>query len=440
MIKNYKLVLTAFFLSGSILLKAQTWTPIGAGNYTSTTSAIAFDGNDIYANNTLTVGSDVFSFGKFSSNAWSVLGDWKGVPNGIGVVNCAIKIGDDIYVGGNFTDAAGNSNMDRIARWNTISNTWHALDMGLNSYVTEMVQMGTDLIVAGKFTNAGGDPNADYIAKWNGTQWSAISSTAISASNFTVVSALAVNGTDLYIGGNFENAGGNPAADYITRFDGTTFHDVYGWGGQVGAVYEITFDNNNLYIGGEFPMKIAKHNGTVWGSIDNFSVGSGSSWISEIDVFGSDIYIGGKFIDAKGITDADNIAKFDGTTWSAVAGGLNDEVFEIVIYGGEMYVGGKFTDAGGNVSADKFVKLGINTSIKENDLSSISVYPNPTNGIVQVVIENNTPKTIELFNVIGEKLISNKIQSNQHQLDLTAYPTGVYFLKIDDKTTKIIKQ
>lgn len=439
MIKKYKLILATLLLSSSIALKAQTWTPIGAGNYELTNSAIAFDGNDIYADNLFTVEFDVFSFGKFSNNSWSALGDWVGFPNGIGIVNCATKIGDDIYVGGWFTDAAGDPNMDRIARWNITTSTWHALGTGLNGYVKEIVQMGTDIIVAGSFTDAGGDPNADYVAKWDGTQWSAISPTVLSENTLTVVSALAVNGTDLYIGGNFKDAGGNPAADYITRFDGTSFHDVYGWGNATGAVFEITFDNNNnLYIGGEFPMKIAKHNGTAWSTLDNFSVGSGS-WVSEIDIFGSDIYIGGKFTDANGIAEADNIAKFDGNTWSAVAGGLNDEVYEIAIHGGEMYVGGAFTDAGGNVSADKLVKLGISTSVKETDLSSMHVYPNPTNGIINIELNNNK-SLIELYSVVGERLISENIQGNKLHFDLSTYPTGVYILKINNNTTKIIKQ
>jgi len=440
MIKNYKLVLAALLLSGSLSLKAQTWEPVGPGNYTSSVSSIVFDGTDIYANGNYQNGSDVFSYGKFSGGQWHALGAWKGVSGGIGVVNCALKVGDDIYVGGVFTDGAGNPNMDRIARWNISTQTWHPVGTGLNQYVNSIVQMGSDIIVGGKFTNAGGDPNADFVAKWDGVSWSAISPVVISTSSFTSVNALAVNGNDLYIGGNFENAAGNPAIDYLTRWDGNSFNNVGGWAGQVGAVFSMDIaSNGDLYIGGEFPLKAAKFDGANWTSLG--SPTAINQLVREIKVIGSDVYIGGNFTDVEGIATADYIAKFDGTNWSDVGGGLNAYVSKIVSYSGNLYVGGNFTDAGGDVTADKFVKLGISTSIlEEQNKTNTIIYPNPTNGIVSIQFTNNNSTTIELYNVIGERLISEQINQSKHTIDISNYPNGVYFLKADGNMTKIIKQ
>lgn len=438
----FKLLSVALVLSGNLTLNAQTWIPVGPGSYSSTTSAIVIDGSDIYANNTFISGADVFSFGRLTAGTWNALGNWKGFPNGIGSVNCALKVGDDIYVGGSFTDGSGNPDMDKIARWNTITNTWHAMGQGLsNGYVNDIIQFGSDIIIVGKFTDAGGNPNADYIAKWDGTSWSAATSTLISTNSFTSVNTVAVKDNELYFGGNFENAGGNAAADFLTKWDGSSFQDVYGWGAQIGAVHEITFDGNDLYVGGEFPIKIAKHNGTTWDLMDNFSVASGASQINVIEVVGTDVYIGGTFNDVKGITEADNIARYDGSSWNAVAGGLNNTVRKIVASGGDLYVGGLFTDAGGDATADKFVKIGVSTSILEKETNDNTiVYPNPTNGVVTIQLTNNNSKAIELYNVIGELLILNQTNQSKHTIDISNYPNGVYFLKVDGNITKFIKQ
>lgn len=81
-----------------------------------------------------------------------------------------------------------------------------------------------------------------------------------------------------------------------------------------------------------------------------------------------------------------------------------------------------------------------NLNEKISTKTNATVFPNPTNGIVYVTTENNVSTVVELYNVVGEKLSSDKIQGNTHQLNLTSYPSGVYFLKLNNKTTKIIKK
>ena len=67
------------------------------------------------------------------------------------------------------------------------------------------------------------------------------------------------------------------------------------------------------------------------------------------------LYVGGKFTDAGGIANADRIAKWNGSAWSAVSSSTeqisNGEVFAIAVSGGKVYAGGVFTNAG-NSGAD----------------------------------------------------------------------------------------
>ncbi|MEA2423001.1 MAG: hypothetical protein QOF55_2100 [Thermoleophilaceae bacterium] len=65
------------------------------------------------------------------------------------------------------------------------------------------------------------------------------------------------------------------------------------------------------------------------------------------------LYAGGAFTDAGGNPNADHIAAWDGTAWSAVGSPpLTGDVNAIVSQGGKIYAGGTFTNAGGNPNAD----------------------------------------------------------------------------------------
>ena len=78
-----------------------------------------------------------------------------------------------------------------------------------------------------------------------------------------------------------------------------------------------------------------------------------------------------------------------------------------------------------------------------NDLtnSSLSLYPNPANDVVNVVSTNDI-KTIEVLNYIGQAIYTNKdINLKSLQFNVSSFQSGVYFVKVTTvsgiKTTKI---
>src|SRR6185436_14123382 len=73
------------------------------------------------------------------------------------------------------------------------------------------------------------------------------------------------------------------------------------------------------------------------------------SFVNSLAVSGSDLYAGGIFTMAGG-TAATNIAKWNGSSWSALGSGLNGHVYALAVLGGELYVGGYFTMAGGSAA------------------------------------------------------------------------------------------
>ncbi|MFZ1460501.1 MAG: fibronectin type III domain-containing protein, partial [Ignavibacteria bacterium] len=119
----------------------------------------------------------------------------------------------------------------------------------------------------------------------------------------------------------------------------------------------IAINGNDLYAGGDFytaggisAKSIAKWNGTNWSALGN---GINTTVLS-IAINGNDLYAGGQFTTA-GEASANNIAKWNGTNWSALGSGLNRAVYKIAIYGNDLIVSGEFQTAGG-VIANKIAK------------------------------------------------------------------------------------
>ncbi|HYE58330.1 MAG TPA: hypothetical protein VD948_07475, partial [Rhodothermales bacterium] len=148
------------------------------------------------------------------ANTWSTAFPFKPLN---GTVTAIAISGSDVYVGGTFTNAGGNTSADRIARWD--GTAWNALGSGLNGTVSAIAISDSDLYVGGSFTDAGGNTNADRIARWDGTSWNALGSGLGST-----VTAIAFSGSNVYVGGEFTNAGGNTSADRIARWDGTAWN------------------------------------------------------------------------------------------------------------------------------------------------------------------------------------------------------------------------
>ena len=297
---------------------------------------------------------------------WENLGTGvEGVLNGS--VNAIAISGTDVFVGGFFTNAGGVTGADYIARWN--GTTWSGLlsgTVGINSpaVVTTIAISGTDVYVGGNFTGAGGVPGADYIARWDGTTWSGLLSGTFGISN--TVKTIAISGTDVYVGGLFTDAGGVPGANRIARWDGTQWHAVGGANAISGPVNTIAITGTDVYVGGSFTdaggvtnaNNIARWNGTSWNAVGPTPSINGT--VHAIAISGTDVYVGGFFLKAGGVPGANNIARWNSVsnTWNLVgaANAVNSTVRAIKVSGSDVYIGGDFTNAGGNSAADYLVR------------------------------------------------------------------------------------
>jgi N-acetylneuraminic acid mutarotase len=149
------------------------------------------------------------------TNTWSSLGTGSsnGVSGGSSTVYALAVMGNEVVVGGDFTLAGGVS-ANFVARFNTQTNTWSRLGTGSSNGVGGIVRalavVGNEVVVGGDFTSAGG-VSANRVARFN-TQTNTWSSLGTGSSNGVsggdpFVSALAVVGNEVVVGGAFTSAG-----------------------------------------------------------------------------------------------------------------------------------------------------------------------------------------------------------------------------------------
>ena len=73
-------------------------------------------------------------------------------------------------------------------------------------------------------------------------------------------------------------------------------------------------------------------------------------------------------------------------------------------------------------------------STNQNQISGLQVYPNPTKNILNITTDLNSTKDVEIYDMIGKKVLVENIQS---QLNVSSLVTGMYIVKIteDGKTS-----
>ena len=152
------------------------------------------------------------------------------------------------------------------------------------------------------------------------------------------VYAIAVDGTDVYVGGDFTWAGQITDCRHIARWNTVSGLWEPLLGGLDGTVYAIAVSGTNVFAGGAFTGHVSVfHNASgLWQSLGANNI------VYALAASGTDVYAGGYFT-----TPASYIAKWNGTAWSALGTGVNDGVFAIAASGTDVYVGGDFTQAGG---------------------------------------------------------------------------------------------
>jgi len=108
----------------------------------------------------------------------------------------------------------------------------------------------------------------------------------------------------------------------------------------------------------------------------------------------------------------------------------------------ENWIGADNFYEGDTLKSEPFLTIKSDTKPIHNLLSEdIKVYPNPTSGIIKIEgIPKEWPAEILLFNIVGKQIKKSPVTHPVTKIDFSSEPDGVYFLKINNYTKKIIKR
>jgi N-acetylneuraminic acid mutarotase len=329
--------------------------------------ALAVDGSDLYVGGNFAQTGDatVIDLGRIARYDTKA-GDWHALPHkGLNSLVLALAVvGSDLYVGGFFSQTGdGSLGLNCIARYDTAASTWNALpNQGLSGYVSALAVVGSDLYVGGFFSQTGdGSLGLNHIARYDTADhdWHALPNQGLNG----LVSALAASGSDLYVGGGFTQTGDGSLTGlgHIARYDTTagTWHALLNQGLN-DDVRALAVDGSDLYVGGDFTQtgdatvtnlgRIARYD-TKAGACQALPNEGLNASVWALAVVGSDLYVGGNFTQTGDgtVTDLGYIARYDtaASTWHALPNqGLNDHVSALAANRSDLYVGGRFTQTG----------------------------------------------------------------------------------------------
>jgi len=301
-------------------------------------------------------------------------------------VYAATYANNHLYIGGTFT-SAGSISAFRTADLNLTNSTWSPLfnesgpgGNGLDGDVHAILIDGSDVYVGGEFNRAG-PIEAKYIARWDGTAWSALGGTGIKNGE---VNALVLMGNILYVGGNFTNFNNGSDAHYIATYgiDSQIWSPLISGGKEGvygGSVLSLAASSNQVYIGGWFtgvgfgsPQGPYTNYFAIWDS-------SSSTWTTQTDVrlnrsvdalavHGTDVYLGGSFYGS----GLEGLARWDtiAKTNTAVSG-VSSNVNALAISGDDLYVGGDFLSRIKRLDTTTNTWLPISGTVFENTYGGI---------------------------------------------------------------------
>ena len=86
-----------------------------------------------------------------------------------------------------------------------------------------------------------------------------------------------------------------------------------------------------------------------------------------------------------------------------------------------------------NISFGSPISLGIDSVSNE----SFKLYPNPVEDYLNINSTNSAIKNIDVYNILGKKIVS---ANSVNRLDMSSFSDGIYFVKINETTFKILKK
>ena len=200
---------------------------------------------------------------------------------------------------------------------------------------------------------------------------------------------------------------------------------------------EADEENNNNTLSESFNQLTFENTNSVNLILNTDAQGQECTW-EILDGTGAVVAQGGPYSGTTNITESFNLPgdcyKFN----LRDAGGNGGE--SVVLYDSDNNV---IFNSSGDYGSGAAVPFQTEFILDAGDafLSQLSIYPNPTNGRVQILNAQNTNLTI--YDVLGKVLMSRTLNNANESLDLSQLLSGTYFVALDQngqrRVEKVIK-
>lgn len=349
-----------------------TWSPLGAGLTGWVHALTVFDdgqGARLVAGGEglLPTGSANRCVAAWDGANWSAVGSGlSNIAQALAAVDAGDGQGPRLYVAG---DLFLQGNLECIARLD--GEQWTSMDGGTDPFVFALAGFdngrgGQDLYAGGLFSDAG-DVFTNGLARWDGNDWSVVGAgPSSSVSDFEIHDD--GSGAALYLGGSFDMPYGGDLGG-VARWSGSTL-TLVGGGTSAPAYVDAlcSFDDGGgpaLFAAGSFTtmggvpaLRIARWDGTTWSALGAGLDGVVHALAAFDDGRGAALYAAGEFTLAGGLP-ANRVARWDGASWEPLGDGLDGYAKALAVYddgrGPALFVGGAFLHAGG-VAANRIAR------------------------------------------------------------------------------------
>ncbi len=377
-----------------------------------------------------------------------------------GCINSLAIYNNELYAGGKFSNASGIT-VNNIAKWN--GSSWSDVGGGIRfnnssggagSYISSMAVYNNALHVVGLFDTAGVTVVRN-LAKWDGVSWSDVGG-GIGGSSVLKTGTLLVHSNSLVVGGSLDTVG-NVAANNIANWNGSAWSTFgfgipdYGGGLYDNGVTDLAIFGGSIFAGNR-TTGVSWWNGTSWQSVGGGLSMTGSSGTAySAIVSNNQLVVGGAFGSAGLIPNVSNIAVWDGSSWGHLtppstfgSSGLGGCVGALCIYNGYLYAGGTFGYDVVNASIPLKGVARLNASVGLNDSANernVSIGPNPAHDMISLNLNGISEITnFTMTNSMGQVIHSQKRMFDQHQIELSSYPSGIYFMTFEAKNERLTRK
>ena len=122
---------------------------------------------------------------------------------------------------------------------------------------------------------------------------------------------------------------------------------------------------------------------------------------------------------------------YDFTIYDAGGDGLTGNgIYGLRAGSSTLFTGGRFGD-----SESTEFSYEVTADIEENLGQSASIYPNPTQGLINIVVEGK--QTVTIYNMVGQCVFESQCDGVM-QIDMKPFGVGVYAVKVGNETQRVV--